>query len=124
MNSPPFTITPDAEERLKSVRSIPGMEPGICRSLRYEARKDGELTEEYSGEHFFIGFNPGAVWASAYPGAVRVTIAGREFWIVSDAAESLRGKELALVSKEVGQGSKLGLAKPILVAQDITPSPA
>lgn len=112
---PPFNVSPAAEERLSRVPILDGQEPGIDRALSYQAHKDGELTEEFNEEHYSIGFNPPEIWSSI-PSAVKMTIAGREFWIYSETIESLRGKTLTLIEKEVGRGKCTGKTRKLLMA--------
>jgi len=113
---PPFEISPGAEERLKRAAQIPGMQPGISRALRYTITNEGELTEEYAGEHYSVVFNTPDVWESRYPGAVCVEIAGRAFWLTEETAQTLQGRMLEFMEKEVGRGKCAGRWRGILVA--------
>lgn len=113
----PFGISPSAEQRLKQVGEVPGMQPGICLTCRYRIEKNGEVTEEFVGEHYFLAFDVSFVWESVHS-AVCVTFVGRRFWLSPDAVDSLKGKVLTQIEREVGRGSCAGTRKGILIAVD------
>lgn len=112
---PPFNISPDVEQRLGHVPILEGKEPGISLALSYEALQDGEIAEEFNEEHYTVGFHPPEIWSSL-PSAIKVTIAGREFWFPQETVESLRGKTLTLIEKEVGRGRNAGKTRNLLMA--------
>jgi hypothetical protein len=116
MSAPlPFNVSGSAEERLREVGSVPNMQPGIFRTFRYEAQKDGELSEQFDEEHYTIGFDSPESWVSVRSG-ILVTIADREFWLPPDTLDTLRGKTLTLVQREVGRGRYAGKNRDLLVA--------
>ena len=98
------------------VGEVPGMQPGIVRTFRYDVHsKEGELTEEYVGEHYSVGFDSPQTWASAHS-AICVTLAHREFWLRPDTVDTLRGKTLTVIQRDVGRGKHAGTIRDILVA--------
>jgi len=111
----PFNVSSSAEERLRAVGSVPDMQPGIFRTFRYEAHKDGELSEQFDEEHYTIGFDSLEKWVSVRSG-IQVTIAGRDFWLPPDTVDTLRGKSLTLIQREVGRGKYAGKIRDLLVA--------
>ena len=111
----PFVISPEAEEWLSQIVKEPDRQPGLSYTLGFDALKDGELIEEFWGEHFTIGYDSPERWVSVHS-AVPLSIAGREFWCRPDTIERLRSKTLALVQREVGRGSHAGKVRDILVA--------
>ena len=111
----PFNVSSLAEGRLREVGSLPNMQPGIFYTFRYEAHKDGELSEQFDEEHYTIGFDSPESWASVRSG-VQVMIAGREFWLPPDAVDTLRGKTLTLIQRDVGRGRYAGKVRDLLVA--------
>jgi len=113
--TPPFTVSPEAEEWLSEVSDEPDMQAGISYTLGYDSQMDGEIIEEFWGEHYSIGFDSPERWVSVHA-AVRLSVAGREFWFRPQTLESLRGKTLTLVQKEVGRGKHAGKIRDILVA--------
>ena len=113
----PFNVSSSAEDRLRKVGSVPNMQPGIFRTFRYEAHKDGELSEQFDEEHYTIGFDSPASWLSVRSG-IQVTIAGREFWLPPDTVAGLRGKTLTLIQCEVGRGRYEGKVGGLLVAAE------
>jgi hypothetical protein len=116
MSAPlPFNVSNSAEKRLREVGSVPNMQPGIFRTLRYEAHKDGELSEQFDEEHYSIGFDSPESWVSVRFG-IQVTIAGREFWLSPDTLETLRDKTLTMIQREVGRGRYAGKLRDFLVA--------
>lgn len=112
---PPFVVTPKAERWLMHVGNVPDMQPGIHRTFRYDIHKDGELTEEFDGVHYSVGFDTAQSWVAVRSG-IRVTIARREFWLPPDTVDSLRGKTLTLIQQDVGRGRHAGKIRDLLVA--------
>jgi len=85
--SPPFHISPEAEEYLKGVAVVQDKEAGISLGSRITAlNRSGEQTDCYDGPHFTVGWHEPGVWSG-----IRVEIAGREFWIAPTTVEALRG---------------------------------
>jgi hypothetical protein len=111
----PFNVSPEAEQWLLRVSTLPDMQPGISYTLAYDVQKDGELTEEFRGEHYSIGYDTPAGWESEHR-ATQIHIARREFWMTAATLDTLRGKTLTLVRREVGRGSYAGKIKELLVA--------
>jgi hypothetical protein len=117
MSAPvPFNVSPEAEQFLMQSAILPDMQPGISYTLGYEVNSlDGELTEEFRGEHFSIGYDTPATWRSDRL-AVQVQIAGRSFWIASATLDKLRGKTMTLLRCDVGRGKNAGTLRDTLVA--------
>jgi hypothetical protein len=116
MSAPlPFTVSTEADQRLRRVAEVPDKEPGIFYTFRYDIQKDGELREEFNEEHYSIGFDSPENWVSVRSG-VRVTIAGREFWLSPDTVDRLKGKRLAVIQREVGRGRYAGKIRDLLVS--------
>jgi hypothetical protein len=111
----PFVVSPEAEAWLSQHVAEPDSEPGLSYTLGFDALQDGELIEEFWGEHFSVGFDSPERWVSVHS-AVLLSIAGHEFWCEPDTIERLRGKTLTLVQREVGRGSHAGKVRDILVA--------
>lgn len=111
----PFAVTPEAEQWLLQVSDVPNKQPGIFRTFRYEIHKDGELAEEFDGEHYSVGYDLPEGWASE-PSAIRVTIAHRDFWLPPDTVNALRSKTLSVVQRAVGRGRYAGRIRNVLVA--------
>jgi hypothetical protein len=111
----PFVVSPEAEQWLSQIVGDPDSHPGLSYTLGFDALQDGELIEEFWGEHFTIGYDSPERWVSVHS-AVPVSIAGREFWCGPDTIERLRGKTLTFVQREVGRGSYAGKVRDILVA--------
>jgi len=67
MSAPlPFHVAPEAEQWLLKVSTAPEMQPGISYTLGYEAHNlDGELTEQFRGDHYSIGLDTPARWERA-----------------------------------------------------------
>lgn len=117
MSTPlPFHVAPEAEQWLLKVSTAPEMQPGISYTLGYEAHNlDGELTEQFRGDHYSIVLDTPARWEREHL-AVRVQIAGREFWMTPATLDTLLGRTLTLVRREVGRGSNAGKTTQLLVA--------
>jgi len=118
MSTPlPFQVSPAAGDHiLASLNPEPRseFEPGLFPCLGYEQHSDeGECEEWYDGEHFEVGYHRAESWG---PGKVRVTLAGRDFWIAPGVLEGLRGKTLVVKPFEVGFGKNAGATRDLLVA--------
>ncbi len=117
MSAPlPFKVSPEAEERLLRAATLPDMQPGISYTLAYDVHsREGELTEEYRGEHYSIGYDTREAWRTGHM-ATQVQIAGHEFWITSSTLDTLRGRTLSVIRRDVGRGKHAGTFRDILVA--------
>jgi hypothetical protein len=117
MSTPlPFHVAPEAEQRLLGVSIEPDSEPGIMYTLGYRIHNpEGELTEEFRGEHYSIGFDTPSRWQAEHR-ATRIEIAGRQFWMSTGTLDTLRGKTLNLVQRDVGRGNYAGKTRDLLVA--------
>jgi len=111
----PFTVSAEAEHWLSQVSPLPDSEPGISYTLGYDSQEDGEIVEEFWGEHYSIGYDSPERWVSVHS-AIRLSIAGHEFWLEPQTIDTLRGKTLTLVQREVGRGKDAGKVRDILVA--------
>jgi hypothetical protein len=111
----PFSVSPEAEEWLAQISSTSGSQPGISYTLGYDSEMNGQIIEEFWGEHYSIGFDSAERWVSVHS-AVRFSIAGREFWLEPKTIDTLRGKTLVLVQREVGRGKYAGKVRELLVA--------
>jgi hypothetical protein len=111
----PFTVSPEAAHWLSQVSSLPDSQPGISYTLGYDSQEDGAIVEEFLGEHYSIGYDSPERWVSVHS-AVRLSIAGHEFWLRPQTIDTLRGKTLTLAEWEVGRGKYAGKVRDILVA--------
>lgn len=86
------------------------------RALGYEQRTpNGQLEEEFKGEHFLVCHDSTDYWRRA--GVVcRLLVADHELCITRDVAEALRGKTLAIRWRQVGRGKRLGATRELLVS--------
>jgi hypothetical protein len=110
----PFAVSPEAEQYLLQASTSADRQPGISYTLGYDSRQDGEIIEEFWGEHYSIGYDSPDRWVSVHS-AVAVCIAGRDFWLRRDTLERLGGKTLTLVQREVGRGRNAGKVRDLLV---------
>ena len=86
------------------------------RALGYEQRTPkGQLEEKFKGEHFLLCHDSADCWRRAGV-AFRLHVAGHELCISRDVAEALRGKTLAVRSRRVGRGKRLGATRELLVS--------
>jgi hypothetical protein len=111
----PFTVSPEAEQWLSQIRTTPDSQPGISYTLGYDSQMDGEILEEFWGEHYSIGYDSPERWISVHR-AAQVSIAGGAFWLDPQTVDTLRGKTLTLAQKEVGRGKHAGKVRELLVA--------
>ncbi len=111
----PFTVSPEAKEWLSRITAEPDSQPGISYTLGFDAQQDGEIVEEFWGEHYSVGYDSPERWVSVHS-AVSLSVAGREFWFPPDTIERLRGKTLTLVHRDVGRGRHAGKVRDLLVA--------
>ena len=114
-----FKITDPAEDFIR--RSFSSGTPantqrGLMRALGYEQRTPkGQLEEKFKGEHFRLCRDSADYWRRA--GVMfQLQVAGHEVCITRDVAEALRGKTLAVRSRRVGQGKRLGATRELLVS--------
>jgi|ERR1044071_7459546 hypothetical protein len=114
-----FKITGPAEEFIR--RSFSSGTPansqhGLMRALGYEQRTPkGQLEEKFQGEHFLLCHERADYWRRA--GVVfRLDVAGHELCITRDVAEALGGRTLAVRSRRVGRGKRLGATRELLVS--------
>ena len=111
----PFIVSAEAAEWLSQITAEPDSQPGLSYTLGFDALQDGEIVEEFWGEHYSVGYDSPERWVSVHS-AIPLSVAGREFWFRPDTIERLRGKTLTLVQREVGRGSRAGKVCDLLVA--------
>jgi hypothetical protein len=112
---PPFIISPAATAHLAKVETWPYMEPAIVPCRGYRAYTGNELTAEFKEPYYSISYDSPKTWTLALS-AIRVLIAGREFWLPASTVASLQGKTLTLAPKEVGRGQNAGMIRDLLIA--------